>query len=135
MPNSVSVPGRKFGFGTGQHGKILCVGDSTPDNTWVGGYAFDIRPSLDFAGSIAPVCRLGTREAGADDLTFVAWPFRAFYLNGMPADGSMQPVGTAITGASSIVVPAPGQTVGLLIACTAGTCTVYNTSLTGPTIP
>lgn len=130
IPIATIMPGPKFTMtpqtAVNSNG-LLLLGNTDPDNAVVGAYAIDIRMSNDWAGSIAFTGRSGVHKAGVDDIAGLGnWPFRAFYLNGVPYDGSMVSGNAAvITSTSSVLVPASGITIGVGFTCTAGSCVWY----------
>lgn len=139
IPVASIMPGPKFTItpqtAIDTHGLIL-LGNTDADNASVGGYAIDIRCDQLWVGTIAFTGRSGLHKAGVDDIAGLGnWPFRAFYLNGVPWDGSMVSGASAlITSTSSIILPASGITIGLGFTCTAGSATLYYLPLLGPTV-
>jgi hypothetical protein len=139
VPVATIMPGPKFTItpqtAVDARGLIL-LGNTDPENAVVGGYAIDLRMDTFWAGSIAFTGRSGLYVAGVDDIAGLGpWPFRAFYLNGVPYDGSMVSGSAAvITATSSIVLPASGITIGMGFTCTAGSCTLYYLPVQGPTV-
>jgi hypothetical protein len=115
---------------------LFLLGNTDPENATVGGYAIDLRMSVDWVGSIGFTGRSGVHKAGFDDIAGLGnWPFRAFYLNGVPFDGSMVSGASAvITATSSIILPASGITIGMGVSCTAGLCTLYYLPVVGPVV-
>lgn len=143
IPIATIIPGPKFTLtpkAVQDAGGLFMLGNTDPDNMRVGAYAIDFRMSQNWSGSIAILGRNGVHKAGVDDIALIGpWPFRAFYFNGQPWDGSMVAMNTAlasgnqpiITSTSSIVVPAYGDTIGMEVNCTAGSCTMYYLPLLG----
>lgn len=115
---------------------LFLLGNTDPDNAVVGGYAIDIRTDILWQGTISFTGRSGVHKAGEDDIAGLGnWPFRAFYLNGVPYDGSMVSGAAAvITGPSSIILPASGVTIGMGVSCTAGAATLYYLPVQGPVV-
>ena len=115
---------------------LFLLGNTDPENAHVGGYAIDLRMDQLWVGSIGFTGRSGLHKAGVDDIAGLGnWPFRAFYLNGVPYDGSMVSGAAAVvTATSSIILPASGITIGMGVSCTAGSCTLYYLPLFGPTV-
>lgn len=139
IPVAQIVPGPKFTItpkAVADANGLFLLGNTDPDNALNGGYAIDIRTDISWAGSIVFTGRSGVHRAGFDDIAGLGnWPFRAFYLNGVPYDGSMVSGAAAvITGTSSILVPAPGITVGMGVVCTSGSAVMYYMPLQGTTI-
>lgn len=112
---------------------LFLLGNTDPENAGVGAYAIHFVMSADWVGSIGLTGRSALHKAGVDDISSLGpWPFRAFYLNGVPSDGSMVFGSAAIVNnTSSILVPASGVTVGLVANCTQGSCTMYYLPLLG----
>lgn len=138
MPVSTSIPitGPAFNIGPGLTGKILRLTDTSPGHNEAGGVAMHFAMTTDWAGAITLLCRSAVKDAADIDLPFIGpWPFRAFYLNGVPYDGSTVAGATAafITSTSSIVALTPGQMLALEVACTAGSCSVFYQPVAGST--
>lgn len=123
---------------------VLSLGD-LPDVDWSGAFHVTIAPTDDFIGSFLIVGRNGTADTRAADILFVAYPFRAFYLNGAPADVSVmqvQPVDASgnatpiITSRSDILVPASGARIGIqVVGFTQGKCYIGHQAVTGSSAP
>lgn len=116
-------------------GGIAVLGNAGMPNVAFGGFGIDFVTSLDFEGSIAVVARSEILDASDNDVTFVAWPVRPFYLNGAVPESFALQNEVLVTGRSYLVVPAPGVAIGLLVSCSVGSCMVYWQQLTGNTIP
>lgn len=116
---------------------LFNLGNSDPENSVTGGYMIHFAMDVGWVGSIAVLARPAVHKAGFDDTAFVGpWPFRAFYLNGQPSDGSMVSGASAqITNTSTIVIPATLQEIGLEVNCSQGSCTMYYQPFLGPSIP
>ena len=140
VPIATIIPGPKYTLtpkGAADARGLFMLGNTDPDNARVGTYTIDFRMSTDWSGTIGITARNGVYQAGVDDIALLGpWPFRAFYLNGNGSDGSMQ-FGTAavITNTSNIAVPGYGQTIGLAVSCTAGSCDLYYLPLLGQSTP
>lgn len=143
VPVATIIPGPQFTLtpkGVSDANGLFMLGNTDPDNAHVGAYAIEFRMSADWAGEIGILARSGLYNAGQNDAALLGpWPFRAFYLNGAGWDGSMlSAVGgpaPTITGTSSIIVPGYGQTIGLGVTCTAGSCLMYYVPLFGQATP
>lgn len=143
IPTATIIPGPKYTItptAALQANGLFMLGNSDPDNIRVGAYAIEFRMDVAWQGEIGILARSGIHKAGVDDAALLgAWPFRAFYLNGQGWDGSMLSdaawrnggVKPTITSTSSILVPAAGQTIGLAVQCTAGSCLMYYVPLLG----
>ena len=139
IPVAQIIPGPKFTLtakAVSDANGVFLLGNTDPDNAVVAGYAIDLRMDSNWVGTIGFTGRSGTIQAGADDIAGLgAWPFRAFYLNGTPSDGTMVSGASAlITATSSIILPASGITIGMVVSCNAGTCTLYYLPVQGPTV-
>jgi len=137
LPVAQIIPGPKFTISpksTTDANGLFLLGNTDPENAEVGGYAIDLRMDVNWVGSIGFTGRSGAVVAGADDIAGLGnWPFRAFYLNGVPYDGSMISGAAAlITSTSSIIIPASGVTVGMVVSCQAGQCVMYYLPVIGP---
>jgi hypothetical protein len=136
VPVASIIPGPKFTItpkSTSDANGLFLLGNTDPDNALVGGYVIDFRMDQLWSGTIALTGRSGVHRAGFDDIAGLGnWPFRAFYLNGVPWDGSMLSGSAAlITATSAIIVPAPGITIGMVVGCSAGSCQMYYVPVTG----
>lgn len=136
IPTAQIIPGPKYTItpkGATDAGGLFMLGNTDPDNTTVGSFSIHFVMSNDWVGSIGVLARNAVHKAGVDDVALLGpWPFRAFYFNNVPYDGSMvSGVAAVITGTSAILVPASGYTIGLGVSCTAGSCTMYYLPLLG----
>lgn len=105
------------------HGDFLEFGDATPrDETGVVTVQFN--PDVDFVGEFGVVARRKrTPNDSATDAPFLPVAYIAVNVNGASA---LRPLSLAtITGPGLIEVPATGLSVGVLVSCTAGKCTLY----------
>lgn len=101
----------------------------------VGGLGLDFVPDDAFSGSITILGCGATKEESDAAVTPMPYPFRAHYLNGQPSDLSMQMAGTVVSSLSSLLIPASGKQIGMLVACSAGTATIYTQAVVGATAP
>lgn len=137
IPVAQIIPGPKYKItpkASQDASGLFMLGNTDPENAVVGAYSIHFVMSTDWVGSIGVLGRSGLVQAGEDDIALLGpWPFRAFVLNGTSVDPSVYQVGTSaiITSTSNILVPGYGQTIGLLAACTVGSCTMYYTPLLG----
>lgn len=136
VPIATIIPGPKYTItpkASQDAGGLFMIGNTDPDNISVGSWSIHFVMSNDWVGSIGLLGRNAVHKAGVDDVPMVGpWPFRAFYLNNAPTDGSMVSGSAAVvTGTSTILVPASGYTIGMVVACTAGSCTMYYLPLMG----
>jgi hypothetical protein len=139
IPVAQIIPGPKFTLtpkGALDAGGLFLLGNTDPDNAVVGGYAIDLRMSVDWVGSIAFTGRSGVHKAGVEDIAGLGnWPFRAFYLNGQPWDGSVVSGAAAvISSTSSIILPAYGITIGMGVSCSAGSADLFYLPVQGPVV-
>lgn len=111
------------------------LGNTGNPNVAFGGFAIDVVPDANFQGSVAVLGRSEIKDASDDEVSFMAWPVRYFYLNGDTPDSFALQSDVIVTGRSYLVVPAPGAEIALLIACSAGSAKVYWQQITGNTIP
>lgn len=127
----------------------LILGDASPGGESVSAWHIHIVdgsaavPTALLGGWVAPVAAVGlsvtivgrTRQAIADkaNIPFVGTLYRKLFLNGLIGDGSL--VATAITTTSSIIIPATGQSIAILVgALTSGNALVYATPCVGPSV-
>ena len=131
---------RNFKITTDANGAIAELGAAGVMQQ-VGTFGLQFVPSQDFQGFVAIVARMPelSNTTSVPDAPFMAYPYRAAYLNGavpavpfgfvLDAATNLPPT---ITGPSMIQVPSNGFSVGLLISCTAGSMWVYLARLNGP---
>lgn len=143
VPLATIIPGPKYTLtpqGVSDANGLYMLGNTDPENASVGAYAINFRMSFGWVGQITMLCRSAVHKAGVDDIALLGpWPFRAFYFNGQPWDGSMisaNSIGASpiVTATSSILVPGYGETVGMGVICTAGSCTMYYLPLSGQSV-
>lgn len=105
------------------------LGDGSTNNVAV--YAIDIIPVSAGTISVVPVAR-AANIGGISTTTpgFVAIPYQSLHVNGSVGTGAF--VTTAITGRSTILVPASGLSIALEVAYTSGDYEVYARPLNGP---
>ena len=91
------------------------------------------RPSVDFTGSFAVMGRPRNQPTTADDIgaPFVPVGYIAVNVDGAAVDRLYS--SATISGPGIIEVPAHGLSIGLLVACTAGTCQLWFARLEGAT--
>lgn len=97
----------------------------------VGAVVVQFVPDVDFVGAFAVVGRPRDQSTSPSvaQAPFVPVPYIAVNTNGAAAERTL---GSApITQQGIIEVPANGLSVGLLVACTAGTCKLYMARLAG----
>lgn len=104
---------------------------TTSDENPSGAFAFQLVPSIDFDGGFVVVGRT-PRISTAD--TTVPWqpiPYRRVTLDNVASDYAIVSAVIGMAGPSQILVPANGMSVGLLIACNAGQCMIYQQHMAG----
>ncbi len=108
------------------------IADMGPAGTaaLVATYTIQFIPSADFAGQFAVLGRVAGNAAQTAGVVMATIPYRRINVNGVASDYNI--VTDVISGPGIIQVPANGLAVGLLIACSAGTCTVISADLSGP---
>ena len=115
-----------------QNGNIAVLGNAADGRvgTWMVGF----KPSEDFVGAFGVLGRPIIPPA-ANDLatawTYQSIPYRRISLNGVASDYALVAVDVGGT-ADLIQIPANALSIGLLIACTAGSCDVVSWDLNGP---
>lgn len=128
IPTVINRPQRRFVVKPDDDGKIADMGP--PSTGTIGGaYIIQFIPSEDFTGQFAVLGRVYGKPSVEDGgAQFATIPYRAINTNGTAAT-SRDVVTAVITGPGIIEVPASGLSVGLLIACSAGSCTVVSQDL------
>lgn len=101
---------------------------STPK--FVGTFAIQFNPDITFAGEFLIGARLAGAAATEAGLPFLPVPYRRVTVNNVASDRTY--VSDVITGASKIEVPASMDSIGILVECTAGTCTIVSMDMQGP---
>lgn len=120
---------RSFGVTPDDNGNILDMGPaSTPQ--MVGTFAVQFIPAADFIGTFAVVGRMSGQAAKDASAPFLPFPYRRVNVNGVASDRAI--VDDVITGSGAIEIPSNGWSVGLLVACTAGSCKVVSMDQSGP---
>ena len=122
MTTISSVIARKRIITSDDNGVFLLLADI--GDTETGSWTFQFVPSQDFIGELAIVGRIQGKTAYDDDVPFLQVPYRKTYLNGAVGDLSLATA--LITGTSIVRIPATALAIALLVACTAGTMTVYS---------
>ena len=113
-------------------GDFIEFGDATPrDET--GCVTIQFNPDVEFDGQFAVVARRKrTPNDSATDAPFLPVAYIAVNVNGA---ASLRPLSVAVISAPGLIeVPATGLSVGLLVACTAGKCTLYLGRHAGPAV-
>lgn len=126
---------------TADSGNTLQIGDAGHGSVTGGGILLEFVPNTTgpaFVGSFTVVGRVGggalQKQEAALGVPYAQIPYRQLYLNGAVADYSI--VSTTITGASIILIPAAGLSIGLLVGTiTQGGGTLYFRTLEGATAP
>lgn len=136
LPSTVfsQAIGPSFNITPAVDGANFALGD-TPDAFQTGGFALSFVPGDTWVGSITILGLNTCPDTILQNVEPVPYPFRAHYLNGVPADLSMCPGGTVITARSDILVPASGARIGFSVACSAGSCLVLVQAVRGSTAP
>lgn len=86
-------------------------------------------PDVNFVGSFGVVARAMGQDAKDANAPFLPIPYIRVNVNGAASDRAV--VSDVVTGPGIIEIPANGQSVGLLVGCEAGTCTVFPIRLAG----
>ena len=86
-------------------------------------------PDVDFVGSFAVVGRWRKQSAQSVGAPFLPIGYISVNLNGVAVDRSHSHA--VIDGPGMIEVPANGLSVGVMVSCSAGSCTLYLNRLAG----
>lgn len=121
-------------------GDTLVLGNAgTPSSTAV--WSIQFNPSVDFVGTfyiLGHVRTLGqpetiTSPSGGSVTPFLTIPYRRVVMNGVASDWGI--VSDPIVGASIIQVPSNGMSIGVSVACTAGSCDMVSYDVQGAGTP
>ena len=122
---------RKYTITPAANGDILEIGPaSTP--AFVGTFVIQFNPDVLFVGEIVVLARLTGKAAEDAGLPFLPVPYRRVTVNNVASDYTF--VDDAITGATKIQIPSSMDSIGLLVACSAGSCTVVCQDVQGPSV-
>lgn len=130
MPTTVSpISGPKRLVTPTDDGNLIMLGNASEGR--VGLWTVQIEPNVDFVGSLIVVARSSLKEASNDNAPEHQWFYRSAYLNGGAVDyGVLQTA--QINNSSLITIPSDGWNVGFLVACSAGSLTLYSLPIDGP---
>jgi hypothetical protein len=137
MPTTVSpISGPKRLVTPTDNGNIIFLGEGSEGR--VGAWSVQLEMDSDFVGGLVVVGRSSAKVASDDNAPERPFPYRAAFLNGTSASGPWAFAADPITGlpsqitaSSCILIPASGFNVGFMVACTAGTATLYSIPVDG----
>jgi hypothetical protein len=110
-------------------GNIIFLGNASEGR--VGLWTVQLEPDADFAGSLLVIARSSLKDASDANAPEHPWFYRSAYLNGVAADyGVLQTA--QINNSSMITIPSDGWSVGFMVACSAGSLTLYSLPIDGP---
>ncbi len=117
---------RGFSITPNDNGDIVEIGPgSTPQSVGVLSIQFD--PTIDFVGSFTVLSKL--MGLAAQSAPFLPVAYRRVNVAGAASDRIL--VADPITAVGKIEVPSNGDSIALLVTCTAGSCWVYSWDLQG----
>lgn len=140
MPTTVSpISGPKRRVTPTDSGNIIFLGAASEGR--IGCWAVQIEMDGEWVGSLVVVGRSATKNASDDNAAERPMPYRAAFLNGTTptppygfANDGLTGAPIEITGGSVILIPAYGFSVGFMVACTAGSATMYSLPVDGPSV-
>lgn len=112
---------------------LIGVFGNTSDEDGKGAMQFTFSPDVDFNGSIVVVGRTAGISTASTDVAWMPIPYRKVTINNVASDYSF--ASAAITGPSSILVPASGMAVGLLFSVPMGTVVIGSKIVDGASAP
>lgn len=119
---------RKFVITPADHGDTLEMGPAGTSGTG-GLMAIQFIPDGAWNGSSTLLARVLGQAAQAAGAPFMPLSYRRVTVNNVASDYAI--VSDPITGATTIYAPSNGLSLGLLISCSAGSCTVVSWPVTG----
>lgn len=131
MPAVKPISNRTYAIIPDDNGVILTLGPAAT-STSVGTFVIQFNPDGASDYSAVVMGRIWGQAAKEKNVPFLPIPYRRCTLNNAASDYAI--VSDAITGASLIQVPANWE-IGLLVAVTAGSCTVCSWDLQGNSNP
>lgn len=123
------ISSRIYTITAADNGLILDLGPAATQSN-VGTFTLQFQPDItsDFQAIVMGV--IYGHASNNANVAFVPVPYRRISLADVASDYAL--VKDPITGAALIQVPANGLSVGLLVACTKGTCTLVSWDMNGP---
>lgn len=110
-------------------GDILDLGPASNGAT-VGVFGIQFIPSQDFVGQFGVLGRALGQAAKEANAPFIPFPYRRVNVAGVASDRTI--VSDVISASGAIEVGSNGWSIGLLVACSAGTCAIIVMDLNGP---
>ena len=112
------------------HGQILELGPGG-NNQWTGTFILQFSPDSRWNGSLIVMAKV-SGQAGLDaNIPFVPVPYRRVSLNNAASDYAITADTLVLPLGGKIQVPASGDSIGLLVACTTGSCYVVSNQVNG----
>jgi hypothetical protein len=125
--------GRRYRVTSVDNGKFGELGDASP--ALVGAFMLQFVPDASFAGSIGILARAAGKDAKDDNVGYASIAYRRVQMNGQASDYALITDGTPLASDFTILIPASGLAVAVLVECTAGFGYLYSTPLEGPPAP
>lgn len=125
--------GRRYRVTSIDNGKFGELGDASPAS--VGAHMLQFVPDETFQGSIGILARAAGKDAKDDNVGYASIAYRRVQLNGVASDYALVTDGAPLTSDFTVLVPAAGLAVAILVECTAGFGYLYWTPLEGPPAP
>lgn len=123
------ISSRKHTITAADNGLFLELGPGATAQS-VGVFTLQFNPDTDYDGSVVVMGRVFGPAAADANVPPLPISYRALTVNNVAADFSVVSA-AAITGPTMIQVPSNGVSIGLLVAVTAGSCTLVSWDLQG----
>ncbi len=122
---------RRFTIRPENNGDILEIGPGSTPN-FVGTFVIQFNPDINWQGSVVVLARLTGAAAADANIPFLPVPYRRVTINNVASDYAFTSDTLTVASGTKIQVPASMDSIGLLVACSAGSCTFLCQDLNGP---
>jgi len=122
---------RRYTIKPEDNGNILEIGPGSTPN-FVGTFVIQFNPDVNWVGAVVIVARLTGAAASDANLPFLPVPYKRVTINNVASDYAFTSDTLTVASGTKIQVPASMDSIGLLVACSAGSCTVICQDLNGP---
>ena len=112
-----------------RHGDILELGPASSQAS-VATFVIQFNPDMFFTGAFVVMARLAGPVPVDVDLPFMPVSYRRVTVNNVASDRTY--VADQITGATKIELPSSMDSIGLMVSCLTGSCTIVSWGLQGP---
>lgn len=112
------------------NGEILEIGPASTTK-FGGSFVIQFNPDINFVGSVVILARLTGGGSEAANLPFLPVPYHKVTINNVASDYSYSGDTLTLTSATKIQVPSNMDSIGLLVACSAGSCPYWCVDVPG----